>query len=125
MKVVATEMGKAYIRAVRDNLPKAVHVFEHFHVVKLFNDKLSALRRELFHQAQSDDDRKLLKGTRWLLLKNPENLDPQRNEEQRLQDALELNRPLAIAYYLKEDLRQIWSQPDKRTARRVPGGDRR
>jgi transposase len=119
VKAVATDMGKAYIRAVRDNLPKAVHVFDHFHVVKLFNDKLSALRRELFHQAQSDTDRKLLKGTRWLLLKNPENLDPRRNEEQRLQEALELNRPLALAYYLKEDLRQIWSQPDKRTARRV------
>ena len=30
-----------------------------------------------------------------------------------------MNKPLAIAYYLKEDLRQIWSQPNKRTARRV------
>ena len=119
VKAVATDMGKAYIRAVRDNLPKAVHVFDHFHVVKLFNDKLSALRRELFHQAASAADQKLLKGTRWLLLKNPENLDPERNEEQRLRDALELNTPLAIAYYLKEDLRQIWSQPNKRTARRV------
>ena len=66
-----------------------------------------------------DSDRKLLKGTRWLLLKNPENLDAKRNEKQRLQDALDLNTPLTIAYYLKEDLRQIWSQPNKRTARRV------
>ena len=49
---VATDMSKAYIRAVRDNLPKAVHVFDHFHVIKLFNDKLSALRRELYHQAE-------------------------------------------------------------------------
>lgn len=119
IKAVATDMGKAYIRAVRDNLPGVVHVFDHFHVVKLFNDKLSALRRELYHQAQSDADRKLLKGTRWLLLKNPENLDAERDEHQRLQDALDLNTPLTIAYYLKEDLRQIWSQPNKRTARRV------
>jgi transposase len=108
-----------YIRAVRDNLPGVVHVFDHFHVVKLFNDKLSRLRRELYHQAQSGTDRRLLKGTRWLLLKNPENLDPQRNELERLQDALRLNEPLATAYYLKEDLRQIWSQPDKATADRV------
>src|SRR5260370_20455083 len=47
---VATDMSKAYIRAVRDNLPNAVHVFDHFHVIKLFNDKLSALRRALYHQ---------------------------------------------------------------------------
>jgi transposase len=119
IKAVATDMSKAYIRAVRDNLPRAVHVFDHFHVIKLFNDKLSAFRRELYHQADSDAERKILKGTRWLLLKNPENLDSDRNEQQRLQDALELNAPLATAYYLKEDLRQIWSQDFKRDARRV------
>jgi transposase len=119
IQAVATDMGKAYIRAVRDNLPGVVHVFDHFHVVKLFNDKLSALRRELYHQALVDADRQLLKGTRWLLLKNPENLNTKRNELQRLEEALRLNAPLATAYYLKEDLRQIWSQCNKRTARRV------
>jgi transposase len=116
---VATDMSKAYIRAVRDNLPKAVHVFDHFHVIKLFNDKLTALRRQLYRQASTDAERKILKGTRWLLLKNPENLDEERNELERLEEALALNKSLSIAYYLKEDLRQIWSQPDKRTARRV------
>ena len=116
---VATDMSKPYIRAVRDNLPKATHVFDHFHVVKLFNEKLSALRRELHRELSSAADRKVLKGTRWLLLKNPENLDPKRNEKERLEEALRLNAPLAIAYYLKEDLRQIWSQADLRTARRV------
>jgi transposase len=119
VQAVATDMSSAYIRAVRDNLPRAVHVFDHFHVIKLFNDKLSAFRRELYHQASSAEDRQILKGTRWLLLKNPENLDEERNELERLKEALELNKPLAIVYYLKEDLRQIWSQRDKRTARRV------
>jgi transposase len=119
IKAVATDMSKAYIRAVRDNLPKAVHVFDHFHVVKLFNDKLSGLRRQLYHEAQSAEHRHILKGTRWLLLKNPENLDAERDEHRRLEAALNLNAPLAIAYYLKEDLRQIWMQPNKRTARRL------
>jgi transposase len=119
IKAVATDMSSAYIRAVRDNLPRAVHVFDHFHVIKLFNDKLSTFRRELYRQASSDEERKILKGTRWLLLRNPENLDEDGNERQRLEEALRLNKPLALAYYLKEDLRQIWSQPDKRTARRV------
>jgi transposase len=118
VKAVATDMSAAYIRAVRDNLPRAVHVFDHFHVVKLANEKLTALRRQLYYELNGPA-RNLLKGTRWLLLKNPENLDPDRNEQQRLQEALQLNEPLAKAYYLKEDLRQIWSQPNKRTARRV------
>jgi transposase len=119
IKAVATDMGKAYIRAVRDHLPRAVHVFDHFHVVKLFNDKLSAFRRELFRELSDAGQRKILKGTRWLLLKNPENLDPRRNEQERLQEALRLNTPLTLAYYLKEDLRQIWHQKDKATARLV------
>ncbi len=115
---VASDLSKAYIRAIRDHLPRAVHVFDHFHVIKLFNEKLSALRRELYHEASARDQR-ILKGTRWLLLKNPENLDPERNELERLREALQLNQPLATAYYLKEDLRQIWQQPNKRLARRV------
>ena len=119
IKAVATDMSAAYIRAVRDNLPGAVHVFDHFHVIKLFNEKLSAFRRELYHQASSEEERKILKGTRWLLLKNPENLDEGRDELERLKEALRLNEPLAVAYYLKEDLRQIWSQPNKRSARKV------
>lgn len=119
VKAVATDMSKAYIAAVRKNLPKAVHVFDHFHVIKLFNDKLTAFRRELFRQLTDEGQRLILKGTRWLLLKNPENLDPSRNEKQRLEDALALNTPLTIAYYLKEDLRQIWQQTSKANARKV------
>ena len=119
VRAVATDMSKAYIRAVRDNLRGAVHVFDHFHVIKLFNDKLSAFRRALYHQLSSAQDRKILKGTRWLLLKNPENLDPEKKERERLEEALRMNQPLATVYYLKEDLRQIWEQPDKATALRV------
>ena len=115
IEAVAIDMSPAYISAIQSNLPKAAIVFDHFHVIKLYNDKLSKLRRKLFKQV-SETDKDILKGTRWLLLKNPDNLDADRNEQQRLQKALEINQPLATAYYLKEDLRQLWSQPDKKTA---------
>jgi transposase len=116
IEAVATDMSPAYIRAVRDNLQGAVHVFDHFHVIKLYNEKLSALRRQLFHEL-SAKGQKLLKGIRWLLLKNPDNLDPTKGEQQRLERALALNEPLAVAYYMKEDLRQIWLQENKFLAR--------
>ncbi|MGE5756016.1 MAG: ISL3 family transposase, partial [Planctomycetaceae bacterium] len=51
-----------------------------------------------------------------LLLKNPENLDEKRDERRRLEEALALNKSLAVAYYMKEDLRQFWEQPGKRFA---------
>ena len=116
IEAVATDMSKAYIAAVRENLKRAVHVFDHFHVIKLYNDKLSNFRRTLFHELTAKGQ-KLLKGIRWLLLMNPENLDPKKKEPQRLERALLLNEPLAIVYYMKEDLRQIWLQADKRLAR--------
>ena len=112
---VAMDMSPAYILAVQTHLPWAVIVFDHFHVIKLFNEKLSQLRRDL-HQQAAAEDQEVLKGTRWLLLKNPEDLDPARDELRRLEKALRLNQPLATAYYLKEELRQLWAQADKAAA---------
>lgn len=111
IEAVAIDMSSAYQRAVGENLPEATVVFDRFHVVKLFNDKLSDFRRQLYHQLPNKEQRQVLKGSRWLLLKNPGNLDSNRDEQQRLRQALELNEPLAIAYYLKEDLRRFWDQP--------------
>jgi transposase len=113
---VAMDMSGAYQAAVRAHLPKAVIVFDRFHVVKLFNDKLSELRRALYREATDVQHKEVLKGTRWLLLKNAANLDPEKDEKQRLNEALKLNAPLATAYYLKEDLRRFWEQPGKRFA---------
>jgi transposase len=119
IKAVAMDMSPAYISAVKAHLPKAVLVFDHFHIIKLFNEKLSDLRRDLYREAEEQLHKDVLKGTRWLLLKNPENLDKTRDEPQRLQEALRLNQPLACAYYMKEDLRLVWEQSDKLAAQRV------
>jgi len=50
-------------------------------------------------------------------LKNPENLCQEKDEADRLQEALQLNEPLATAYYMKEDLRQLWSLQSKDEAK--------
>jgi transposase len=119
IKAVAMDMSPTYISAVSSHLPKATIVFDHFHVVKLFNDKLSDLRRDLYREAKDNLHKEVLKGTRWLLLKNPENLDTEKRENERLEEALKLNQPLSCAYYLKEYLRQIWLQPNKEEAEKI------
>jgi len=116
IEAVATDMSPAYIQAVQTHLPRATLVFDRFHVIKLYNDKLSDLRRALYHQLHDGMEKRVLKGVRWLLLKRPENLEPARREPQRLQEALRLNEPLATAYYLKEELNEIWEQEDQETA---------
>jgi transposase len=119
IRAVAADMSPAYTKAVRENLPNATLVYDHFHVIKLYNEKLSGLRRELYRETKDADMKGLLKGTRWLLLKNRGNLDKGRNEPERLEAALTANRPLMTAYYLKEELHRIWEQEDQAAANRV------
>jgi transposase len=116
VEAVAIDMSLAYIEAVSKHLPEAAVVFDHFHIIKGLNDRLTTLRQQVYREVTDRLQKTVLKGTRWLLLKNPENLNEKRNERERLEEALQLNRPLAVAYYLKEDLRQLWQQPDRAAA---------
>ncbi len=118
IQAVATDMAGGYIAAVMKHLWPTQLVFDRFHVVKLMNEKLSQLRREMYRELKDVQQRDVLKGVRWLLVKNPENLKPtsRGDERSRLDAALKLNEPLAQAYYLKDDLRQFWQQTSKATA---------
>ena len=112
IKAIAVDMSPAYSFAIKSYLKDTAIVIDHFHVTKLYNEKLSKFRRDLQRDA-SLIEKQVLKGTRWLLLKNPENIGDNRSERQRLEAALKLNKPLATVYYMKEDLRQFWKQPNK------------
>ena len=119
LKAIAIDMSPAYYAAVRENQPQAEVVFDHFHVIKLYNEKLSDLRRDLYREAQGPLEKKVLKGTRWLLLKNREKLATSARDTASLDEALKLNIPLALAYYMKEYLRLIWKQDDKAAAAEI------
>jgi len=118
VEAFVVDMGHAFPAAVAEVFPGTDLVYDRFHVVKLMNDKLSDLRRDLQRELTDMLHKDVLKGTRWLLLKNPENLDTTKGEWDRLQEALTLNRPLATAYYMKEDLRRFWDFPDANHAER-------
>jgi transposase len=122
IEAVAMDMSAAYRQAVSTHLSNAKIVFDRFHVMKLFNEKLSNLRRALYREATDMMQKQVLKGTRWLLLKASENLDEEKDEKRRLEEALALNKSLATAYYLKEELRQFWEQPGKTFATLFLGG---
>lgn len=116
IQAVATDMASGFMAAVLEHLPDADLVLDHFHLVKWFNDKLSSLRRQLYKQA-SQQEKQVLKGSRWLLIKAPENLKEHHNrrkdERFRLQKALQVNKPLALSYYMKERFRLLFQCDDK------------
>jgi transposase len=108
IEAVAMDMSQAYASTVARHLPNALIVFDRFHVMKLMNEKLDDLRRSLVREAQSEDARAAIKGTRWLLLYRRDHLP--KNKARELQQALELNQPLATAYLLKEELALAWEE---------------
>ena len=118
IKYVATDLSTAFTASVFENCPNAVHVFDHFHVVKLMNEKLDDIRRNVYNMEKDINKRKVLKGTRYLLLSNGEDIFDS-NYKTRIDNALAMNEPLSKAYYLKEQLREIWSQVHKEDAERV------
>jgi transposase len=75
IEAVAIDMSPAYIKAVRENLLQAMIVFDHFHVIKLFNEELSDFRRELYNNTTEKLHRSVIKGTGWLLLTAKEKLE--------------------------------------------------
>jgi transposase len=117
IKAAAMDMWQPYINATHKHLPKTKIVFDRFHIAKSMNEALDEVRRALYHEEVFKNNRAVVKGIRWLLLKNAKNLKEEPEKYSQLEDALQLNKPLAEAYYLKEELGQLWSQPSKKEAR--------
>ena len=115
IKNIATDLSAAFISSVMENVPDANLVFDHFHVVKLANDALDKVRRETYRDEKDLNKRKVIKGTRWLLLGNGKDIFDGKHKT-RLENALNLNLPITKAYYLKEELREIWMQENKEQA---------
>ena len=118
IKYVATDLSAAFIASVLENCPNATHVFDHFHVVKLMNGKLDDIRRTQHSTEKDINKRKVLKGTRYLLLGNGADIYDDKYKT-RLENALAMSEPLSKAYYLKEQLREIWTQVNKDDAEKV------
>lgn len=82
------------------------------------NDKLDDIRRMQYNMEKDINKRKVLKGTRYLLLGNGADIYDTKNKT-RLENALAKNEPLSKAYYLKEQLRGIRAQGCKEDAEKV------
>lgn len=116
IKAVAMDMWLPYFNAVIYNLPEAKIIFDRFHIIKLMNKTMDEVRRALYHDESFLNNRDVIKGIRWLLLKNNRNLNDEKNERQRLEEALQINKPLAQTYYLKEELGQLWLKENRHEA---------
>ena len=109
IKAVCIDMSGAYSSWVKEVLPDADIVYDHFHVIKMMNKRLDDLRRRTMSQLCADQ-KKSLKKTRWLWLKNIENLSEEAHSN--LEELREQFSDLGTASAMKEVLRNIYQMAD-------------
>jgi transposase len=108
IKVVSMDMWEAYRQAVRKRLPHAQIVADRFHVMKQLNHQIDLIRRSIQRKAKKDGEEALyqaLKGSRWVLLKNRNELTPE--QEAQLRTIMAVSDELRAIYLLKEEFRTI------------------
>lgn len=99
------DMSEAYIGAIQEHCPNATLVLDRFHIVKAINAALDEVRKEQWREA-TDQERKILKGLRWLLFKHS---STRSKEDSRILHALQKgNRRIYRAWLLKDEFEHFW-----------------
>ena len=108
IKAVAMDMWDPFIKAVRKHCPQASIVFDKYHLIASYNkDVIDEIRRAEQRDKEKDNPKyKIYKGSRWLLLKNKENL--KEKEVDKLEKLLEINENLSLAYILRDKLKELY-----------------
>ncbi|MBW2098976.1 MAG: ISL3 family transposase [Deltaproteobacteria bacterium] len=116
IEAVAMDMWDPYINRVGFHCPQAKIVFDFFHLVQAFGKVIDKVRRREYRKA-TEAGKKVLKGSRFVLLKNEANLTP--DQRTKLQEVLALNTALTTLYVLKDHLKLLYYYSDRDTVRAV------
>ncbi len=105
IEAIAMDMWDPYIKAVKECCPGASIVFDRFHVVKAFSKVIDRVLNTEYRKANKEG-KEVIKGSKYLLLKNKENL--LKEERPKLKSLLELNKAITTVYILKDYLKELW-----------------
>lgn len=107
LEAVAMGMSAAFMSAVEERLPHVPIVFDRYHVSTLINKGIEELRRDQRSQ-QDEEEKRVLRGSRFLFLTNYETLD--QGKQTRLDQLLGSNAPLLTIHTMKGKLRDFWEK---------------
>ena len=68
-------MWRPYLKVIEGRVSQAIHILDRFHIVANINKTIDKVRAEEHKRMSNDGYEPNLKKTRWLILKNPENLN--------------------------------------------------
>jgi transposase len=110
IEAASMDMGKAYVKSMKANAPRATICIDPFHAVKLVTDALDIERRKAWNELRNSGNpqaAKKFKGARWALLKNPTNLTD--DQATTLRKLKRRGGDVWRAYTLKEAFRAIFA----------------
>ena len=115
VKLAVMDMWKPFRTATHLHAPQAAIVFDKFHVMRHLGEALDKVRKAEYARL-AGKDRRFIKGQKYTLLSNRENLSTEGRKA--LKTLLAANKRLNTAYLLKESFGQLWSYRTEAGARR-------
>ena len=100
-------MWQAYLKVIAKKVPQAIHILDRFHVMQKFSTAIYKVRAAESKQLKEDVYEPLLKGSRWLLLKRPDNLTDA--QTLKLGELLKYNLKSVRSHFMKEDFQRFWT----------------
>jgi len=107
LRFICSDMWKPYLRIVAEVAGQALHVLDRFHIMTHVSKAIDQVRAKEAKELRAKGQQPVLTGSRWCLLKRPENLSEKQTVK--LRELLTLNLRTVRAYLLKEDLQRFWS----------------
>jgi transposase len=106
IRFVCSDMWTPYLNVIAEQIEQAVHVLDRFHIMKKMGDAIDKVRRGESKRLERDGYEPVLKGSRWCLLKRPENLTDKQTVK--LAELLQYNLQSVRSYLLREDFQRFW-----------------
>jgi transposase len=104
---VSCDMSPAFTKGVKEHLPEAKITYDKFHIIKLINEAVDKVRRAEVVEA------KILKGTRYVFLKNEKNLTKKQTETLQRCTLSNMNLKTVRAYNIKTAFQEIYGAKTK------------
>ena len=107
IKVVCTDMWKAYLHVIKEKVPNAINVLDKFHIMQKMGKALDKVRASEAKRLKEEGKEVILKGSRWCFLKRKFNLT--KSQKGKLKELVDLNLNIVKAYILKEQFHKFWN----------------
>ena len=106
LQYVCSDMWQAYLKVIAKKAPHAIHILDRFHIVAHMNKAIDKVRAGEARELERKGYVPILKKSRWLFLKRPENLTDKQDVS--LAALLQYNLKTVRSYLLKEDFEFFW-----------------